>query len=254
MVLETMPYQLSYYGLSDVGHVRENNEDVWKAIPDSRCFIVADGIGGHRAGEVAAHEAVGTLSRYVEEMVGPETPAFSFEEAHGMIQLAIERTNEHVYDLGSENPDLKGMGTTLCVTFFHPKGLVYAHVGDSRIYRLRHRKLDPLTRDHSLLREMLDRGHLQEDESSHIGFKNVITRAIGTDKHIDPTVHMSEVTTGDYYIMCTDGLTDMLKNDEIQSIANRYTEVELITEALVATAKEKGGKDNITVLTILVHE
>lgn len=254
MVLETMPYKIDSYGLSDIGHVRDNNEDVWTALPQYNFFVLADGMGGHQAGEVAAEEAVASLCSSIKEMVGPDTPSFSFEEAHGMIQLAIERTNTHVYEMSRSNSSLRGMGTTLCCLYFHPKGLVYGHVGDSRIYRHRRGQLEQLTSDHSLVREMIDKGHLSQHEGEEASFKNVITRAIGTDRWIESSVHMTDVANEDFIIMCTDGLTDMLSHEEIQSILRQFQSVELVTEALVAAAKDKGGRDNVTVVTVKVHE
>lgn len=250
MVLEAMSYRLRSYGLSDIGHVRNNNEDVWAELPDYNFFVLADGMGGHRAGEVAAEEAVKCLSQQVKEMVGPETPSFSFEEAQGMIQFAIENTNLHVHEMSRADATLSGMGTTICCLYFHPKGVICGHVGDSRIYRLRSGVLEQLTRDHSLLREMIDKGHLTDREGEEAGFKNVITRAIGTEQYIEPSVHMTEVVDGDIYIMCTDGLTDMLTQREIQTIVNQCESIEAMTFALIESAKRRGGHDNVTVVAV----
>lgn len=253
MVLQAMTYKLKSYGLTDVGHIRENNEDVWAALPEYRFFVLADGMGGHRAGEIAAEEAVNALCTIIKTAHEAGRSPLQFDEAHGMILLAIEEANVQVFNKSMSDPAYFGMGTTLCCLYFHPQGLIYGHVGDSRIYRLRQGKLEPLTRDHSLIGELIDKGHLSKQESEECGFKNVITKAIGTDSYIEPSVHMVDIQSEDTYIMCTDGLTDMLSQDDIEKIANKYPTIEKITQALIDAAKAKGGHDNITVVIVQVQ-
>lgn len=248
-----MPYKIHAFGLTDIGHVRDNNEDLWGEVPECLFYVLADGMGGHRAGEVAAEEAVNAVCDQIKTMFPPGEEPLTFEEAHGAMHLAIENTNAIVHAKGRSSPELRGMGTTLCSLLFHPQGLIYAHVGDSRIYRVRHGMLDQLTRDHSLLRELMEKGrvHSQGDDGKRI--KNIITKAIGTEPNVDPAVHMSEVQEGDLFMMCTDGLSDMLKDSEIEAIMGRDEPIKLLAHRLVEAAKAKGGHDNITAVIVHVH-
>ena len=253
MAVDAMPYKIVAYGLSDVGLVRPNNEDYWGELPSLNFYALADGMGGHRAGEVAAQEAVTVLCGIIEETIGINEAELTIDEVHGVLQFAIENVNESIYKMGQSSPALKGMGTTLCCIHFHPMGLVYAHVGDSRIYRHRNKKLEQLTNDHSLLRELADMGQL-DDRTSRSAYKNIITRAIGTEAYVEPAVHTTEVIDGDIYLMCSDGLSDMLTSKEIESIISSTTSVEKVCKKLIFRAKEKGGHDNVTVVVAKVKD
>lgn len=249
-----MPYKIQVFGLTDVGHVRENNEDLWGEVPECHFYVLADGMGGHRAGEVAAEEAVNAICNEIRTMFPPEGNSLTFDEAHGAIHLAFENTNAVVHAKGKSSPELKGMGTTLCSLLFHEHGLIYAHVGDSRIYRVRAGMLDQLTRDHSLLREMIERGQSKAHGEDGKRIKNIITKAIGTEPNVDPAVHMSEVQEGDLFLMCTDGLSDMLNDSEIEAIMGRDEPIKLLAHRLIDAAKARGGHDNITAVIVHVHQ
>lgn len=246
-----MPYKIHAYGLTDVGHVRDNNEDFWAELSERHFYVLADGMGGHRAGEVAAEEAVNAICDQINAMFDTNAPELTYEEAFGALHIAIEETNKKVYAKGQSSAELNGMGTTLCALLFHPKGLIYAHVGDSRIYRVREGMLDQLTRDHSLLRELVERGQANNHREDSKRIKNIITKAIGTEPQVDPAVHMAEIAEGDLYLMCTDGLSDMLKDSEIEAIMGRDEPIKLLAHRLVDSAKAKGGHDNIT--AVIVH-
>jgi serine/threonine protein phosphatase PrpC len=200
-----MSYKIASFGLSDLGLVRKNNEDVWCARPDLNLFVIADGMGGHQAGEIAAREAVQRLCAIIESRFSPDGEKVDFHGMRKAFKLAVEEVNKEVYELGSSSKILSGMGTTLCTLYFHNKGIVYAHVGDSRIYRLRNAKLEQLTKDHSLFRELVDQGQMTEQEGADFP-RNIITKAIGTEPEVEPSVHLSDVEEGDLYLMCTDGL------------------------------------------------
>ncbi len=248
-----MSYKVSAYGLSDIGLVRQNNEDVWEQIPNENFFVLADGMGGHRAGEIAAKEAVGYLCLLFKTM--RVMTYKSIEESRGAIYKAIQHVNKIIYEIGSSNENLRGMGTTLCCVFIHQDYLIYGHVGDSRIYRLRDNKLEQLTQDHSLLRELIEMGQISEEEAGDFLYKNIITKAIGTEPLIEPTVQIDSLFPGDMILMCTDGLTDLLGNEEIQEIMTHYfySEEEL-AKTLVNAAKERGGYDNVTVVIMRIQE
>lgn len=248
-----MSYKLSAFGHTDKGLVRQNNEDVWGEVAHLGLFVLADGMGGHRAGEVAAREAVSTLCRLMRKAFEGRTK-ISFPDLKSHIQKSIEQVNASVYKLSRSEAQLKGMGTTLCCLQFHYQGVIYAHVGDSRIYRLRKKKLEQLTNDHSLVRELVDLGQIKENQVPEFLYKNIITKAIGTEPTVKPTVQTTEIVIGDTYLMCTDGLTDLLSREEIEALLNRAPTIRDAGKTLVASAKEKGGFDNITVVIIQVQE
>jgi len=241
------------FGLSDVGLVRQNNEDAWGAVPEIGFFAIADGMGGHQAGEVAARECITSLCKIVKK-IRSKKKKLSLTETRSSLHKAIEQVNDIIYKLGHANPELKGMGTTLCCMQFHEQGVVFAHIGDSRIYRYFDGKLIQLTTDHSLMRELIDLGQLSEGQAPEFLYKNIITKAMGTEPHIEPSILVSEVTDHDTFLMCTDGLSDLLTPAEIESILSQDLPVVEAAKILVKTAKAKGGFDNITVVLIRLKE
>ena len=154
MVMQTMRYKIAAVGISDIGRVRQNNEDVWGEIPEHHFFVLADGMGGHQAGEVAAREAIDHLSKSAKKIRSRDRLELMIELRH-----AIEKANQWVYRLGKKTDSLNGMGTTLCCLIWSEDMVVYAHVGDSRVYRYRDKKLELLTQDHSLLAKWLKIGN-----------------------------------------------------------------------------------------------
>lgn len=233
---------LNAFGLSDIGVSRKNNEDIWMACPEIGFFALADGMGGHRAGEVAAKEAVEHLSASVKKIK-------STDPIEWMIELneAIEKANQWVYRLGKKEEALQGMGTTLCCLIWIKEAVIYAHVGDSRIYRLRNNKLELLTQDHSLFAKWLQLG---KKSSTPFPYKNVITRAIGTAPKANPEIALCPHQPGDLFFLCTDGLSDVLSLEDIEKIIIRSPDLESASRRLIQKAKIKGSSDNITILMI----
>ena len=248
------PLKVISYSLSDTGLVRENNEDAWSEVTEINFFVLADGMGGHSGGEIASKEAVNAVCDHFKQTVQIAGPRLSLPEAHGLMRLAIEHANETVYEMGSKNPALKGMGTTLCCLYCHHQGVIYAHVGDSRIYRLRQKKLSQITKDHSLVRELMDMGQIKENDAKEFLYKNIITKAVGTESVVDPTVCMSDADNDDVYLMCSDGLSDMLGINEIEQILINQDDIKLAAEQLISEANKKGGLDNITLVIIKLHD
>ena len=253
MVLRLMPYTLISYGQSDPGLVRENNEDVWGCLPDHHFFVLADGMGGHKAGEVASKEAVvfscSRMRKLLEERNMDEASA---GDAVELIQTAIADTNRHVYELSLSDPLFSGMGTTFCALYFHDDYVIYAHVGDSRIYRLRRKRLEQLTQDHSLLSELMNQGREVSKGSEEFMYKNIITKALGTDSNIEPAIHVSIIRPNDLFLICSDGLSDLLTRQQIEGQLNYPYTVEEKVRGLVRAAKQKGGFDNITCVLVEV--
>lgn len=249
MALQAMFYQVSVNCLSDIGLIRQNNEDALKLLNDEQFYVIADGMGGHQAGEVASRETVETLCTSFQQHM--EAPHKDLAYCKEMIRCLIKEVNAKVYRIGRESPELRGMGTTLCCIYLHPEGLVYGHVGDSRIYRLRNGEFELLTKDHSLLRELIDMGQLSEQQAEEFLYKNIITKAIGTEQFVEPSVAHSTLEPGDKLLLCTDGLTDMLSNAEIKEILMNEADVDVVN-LLVKKAKQKGGNDNITVILVQI--
>lgn len=248
-----MPAKVVAYGLSDIGLVRQNNEDVWLEMPEERFYILADGMGGHQAGEIAAKEAVVALSDAFKKAFKKGSKATKdLVDAQHYIEKGIQHANNVVYKMSRIHESLRGMGTTLCCIYFHEQGLVIGHVGDSRIYRLRGKELVQLTEDHSLLRELVEQGQLSEQQAGDFLYKNIITKAIGTEPFVEPTVNLEDVEKGDKFLMASDGLTDLLSSEEIETILNEIPDNQQAAKQLVSAAKSNGGHDNITVLLIEV--
>lgn len=250
MVPQLMCYKIFANGITDVGLVRQNNEDAWLQLAEEPFFSLADGMGGHQAGEIASKEAVKNLCAIFKKKFNSEK---SLLQTKNIIAESIKEVNKIIFEMGSSKEELAGMGTTLCCVFLHPTGLVYGHVGDSRIYRFRHHKLKQLTQDHSLLRELIELGQLNEREAQCFQHKNIITKAIGTEDYVEPSVKTDSLMSEDIILMCSDGLTDMLSHDEIERIMI-HSQVPDLSENLVEAAKQKGGHDNITVVVIKIRE
>jgi len=245
--MRLMPFRVNSFGCSDIGLVRKNNEDVWQCVPEKNFYLLTDGMGGHNAGEIAAREAAQSVCSSIEKL----NPSMSLEEACSYIKNAIIAANLHVYRLANTHDAWRGMGTTLCCFFLYDQTLIYAHVGDSRIYRFRS-KLERLTQDHSLRQEIINRLQLKKNLVSHLPFKNVITRAIGTYPKVEPEIATTTVCLQDIYFLCSDGLTDLVSDAEIEAILQNTSTIEEACDNLVELAKYNGGNDNITILMIQI--
>jgi PPM family protein phosphatase len=240
--------QLDCFGITDIGLVREHNEDFWAAYPEERLFILADGMGGHRAGEIAAKEATEYLYTlfkkwHPEQDISVEALKFYFKET-------FSKVNANIYKEGERNEDLRGMGTTLCSLFFHQNEAILAHVGDSRIYLLREKKLQQLTEDHSLLFELLSLGAIQPQDVEHFPYKHILTRAIGTHPQVETTIDTIQVEPHDIFLLSSDGLTNYVTDEQIERLLNSDASLKTRGEALVDLAIKQGGGDNITLILV----
>lgn len=236
------------FGLSDIGRIRTNNEDVFCTLPNQQFYILADGMGGHNAGEIAATKAVETVCHCVAQAAMPST----IKESCNLLRSAITAANSSVNALSHQNKAFKGMGTTLSCFLIQKDVLIYAHVGDSRIYRYR-KKLKRLTQDHSLRHAMLTNEEEPTDSLPALLYRNVITRAIGTHPYILPDVGVIPIESEDLFMICSDGLTDAVCDEEIQAIMHCLENLECIGKELISSALKKGGSDNITALLVKVH-
>jgi len=240
-------FQIDHFGISEIGLVRSNNEDVWSALPDKQFYVLADGMGGHQAGEVASSFAVETMNRCMHSL-----PDHSdVETACRLLRDAIAAANTKVYEEAHRNADYAGMGTTLSCFLLIEKFLIYGHVGDSRLYRYRNR-LQQLTEDHSLRQTLCNRE--EEKKSSPLLIRNVITRAIGTHPTILPDIGVIPLRSKDIYMLCSDGLSDYADEQTIGRILASPLSLEEMGRNLVESALEKGGNDNITLLLVRISD
>ena len=237
---------MRYYGLTDQGKVRKQNEDCFYIDEKNTVFFVADGMGGHNAGQVASQMSSQITEDYINEHISED------ESIADLLRDAIVKANSDIYQKASKERSYSGMGTTVEACAIKENKLFSAHVGDSRLYRLRDSEFRQLTTDHSYVEMLIRNGDITREEAREHPNRNVITRAVGTDPTVEIDSAEFEIKPKDVYLLCTDGLTEMLEDSEIQEIISRDIPLKDQVEYLVQTANEKGGTDNVTVLMIQI--
>jgi serine/threonine protein phosphatase PrpC len=246
--------------LTDPGRVRDHNEDCIESRPDIGLYVLADGMGGYNAGEVASGMATSLISDGLQETWHPRDAERlgrdqAKAETERLIAEQIARANNAIFTTSQNNPECAGMGTTLVVTLFFDNFMTVAHIGDSRLYRLRGDTMEQVTRDHSLLQEQLDSGLITPEEAKLSQNKNLVTRALGIDPTVEPEIHVYETQVGDTYLLCSDGLSDMVEDDEIRlTLITLRSNPSLTVQQLVQAANDNGGRDNISAMLIRVAE
>jgi protein phosphatase len=233
--------------------LRPHNEDSFAADPRTGLAIVADGMGGHNAGEVASRMAVEIIVAGLEaaasELEGPLEP----RRAEVLLKALIERANRLIHEGGRARREYTGMGTTVVVALWYDRNLSVGHVGDSRLYRLRSGRLEQLTRDHTLVQEEVERGRLTRETAREAPIRSILTRAVGSDTDVTPDLLSCETMRDDLYLLCSDGLTEMLSDSEIAAVlAAPRSRIQELVEALIQHANERGGVDNISVILVRV--
>lgn len=252
--------KLRCVGLTDTGRVRDHNEDTIAFDAEIGLMVLADGMGGYNAGEVASGIAVKTIVGLVREAVEREDwrihdPQAGLTRASIILRDAIVRANKIIFQTARTQPQCEGMGTTVVGALFFDNRVSIAHVGDSRLYRLRSNDLEQLTMDHSLLQELVDRGFYSAEEAQRAANKNYVTRALGVEPNVDVEVQEHPVHKGDLYLICSDGLSDMVEDDDIHlTISTFGANLENATKQLIQLGNDNGGKDNISVLVAEVVE
>jgi protein phosphatase len=255
-------------GLSDVGRQREHNEDRFVMVPELGLFVVADGMGGHRAGDVASTLATQEVAEFFRTAVNDDvTWPFPFDasktEEENKLITGIKLANRKIFDRALGSRELHGMGTTVVGLLYSPKNnrVYVAHVGDSRCYRVRNGSIEQLTRDHSLINEYLQAMPGLPTEQRENLPKNVITRALGMHDHVQVDTKVDVPHPGDVYVLCSDGLSGMLSDQEIADVvtgsAHRHASFEALTlgvQRLIELANEHGGEDNVTAIIVQVDE
>lgn len=242
-------------GRTDAGRMRANNEDAFAIAPAFGLAVLSDGMGGHLAGEVASGMAVDLIRHHVFDCLlrapkGKQHPETGRYQETECLAQALDIANHAIFELSHGRPEYEGMGATVVVAVFFDDKLGVAHVGDSRVYRLRHGQLQQLTVDHSVVQEMLDRGLISAEDARLSYNKNIITRALGTQREVAPDVREEPVEAGDVYLLCSDGLTDVLSDADIAAIIAAHDDLQTAVDRLVDAANERGGPDNITVVLV----
>ena len=238
----------SVAGRTDVGVIRSGNEDNFLMVPDEGVFIVADGMGGHAAGEVASEMAVRIIGQAISGMAGQAD-----EEVADQIRRAIQEANTQIFQRTLTETEKRGMGTTATCMMVNGPHYLIGHVGDSRAYLFRDHRLVQLTKDHSYVQEQVDAGYLTPEQARTHPYSNVITRCVGANAEVVPDLYLGTLRSGDMYLLASDGLTGMLEDHELNVVFEAETEPEAIVETLIAEANRRGGLDNITAIVVRVE-
>ena len=247
-------HKLAIHGVTDVGLNRDHNEDSIGWDGELGLIILADGMGGHNAGEIASEMAVSAIRDALQDVLTPELLATNVIDMTSAVRESIIFANEEIHGAANERVECAGMGTTVVLLLFHNNQVTYANVGDSRIYRLRNAELKQITSDHSLVQEMVDNGYLSEEEALLSTSRNLITRALGISLEVEVDVVTDDYDLDDIYLMCSDGLTDLVSDEEIHKVLLEADNLDNAAQELVELANEHGGSDNISVILVALHE
>lgn len=244
--------------LTDVGLLRDHNEDAIASDVTMGFVILADGMGGYKAGEVASEMAVLSIAAELKEAMlafQPSQPldALSRQPEAQLIIDAVGNANAAIYHASQTHPQCAGMGTTLVVGLFTNNKLLVGHIGDSRMYRLRNQILTQITEDHSLLQEQINAGLITPEQARFSVNRNLVTRALGIDEEVELELKQYDVEVGDVYLLCSDGLSDLIEDEIIQATLNAFDLADA-ADALVELANDNGGKDNISVILVKVNK
>jgi protein phosphatase len=240
--------------LTDVGRKREHNEDAVASDMEIGLVVLADGMGGYKAGEVASEIAVLTIVAELKESMlalqpGQNDMAAGMQAESRLIYDAVAKANASIYSVSQSQPQCAGMGTTLVMGLFTNDKLLVGHIGDSRMYRLRGEEFVQMTEDHSLLQEQIKSGLITAEQARLSANKNLVTRALGIDPEVELELHEYEVEAGDVYLLCSDGLNDLVEDEDIHlTLATLSANLELAANQLIQMANDNGGKDNISVI------
>ena len=249
---------LEIVGQTNPGMVRSHNEDSITFDPNYGMAVLADGMGGYNAGEVASGIAVSVLSSEIRHRLDAARPeqkeaGAGDEVGFALLRDNVRKANLTIYNAAQSQPQYAGMGTTIVAGLFYDNRVAVAHVGDSRLYRLRGETFETVTRDHSLLQEQIDSGVISKEMARLSKNKNLVTRAVGVDAEVEPEMHVYDVMVGDIYLFCSDGLNDMVDDEDIgatlQMLRGNLT---LAASQLIDQANDNGGRDNVSVILVKI--
>ncbi len=248
---------LAIAGSTDPGMIRPNNEDRISTTPELGLAVVADGMGGHQAGEVASGMAVDVVTRHLINVFSRDTPPADEEVADQSsaelraVGEAIALANTAIFELAKSSPNCSGMGTTVVVTLFHEDKVCIGHVGDSRLYRYRSDTLELITEDHSLVQELVARGLITAEEARNSINKNLVTRALGIEPTVESQLTEQTLQDEDIYLLCSDGLNDVLPDDVTAQLLKAHgSDLQAAADRLVAQVNARGGPDNVSIVLV----
>ena len=245
--------------LTDIGKVRDHNEDAIASDLTIGLLVLADGMGGYRAGEVASEMAVLLVAAEITQAMQDNAQAWLekselIPESH-MLKNAIQKVNAAIYQVSQDEPQCAGMGTTLVAGLFTNNKLVVGHIGDSRMYRLRGGALTQLTEDHSLVQEQINAGLITQKQAQTSSHKNLVTRALGIEPDVELELQELDVEVGDFYLLCSDGLSDMVSDAAIaETLREANGDITYAANRLIHLANEHGGVDNISVMLAIIKK
>ena len=235
---------------TDPGRARENNEDSAAFDEATYLGVLADGMGGYNAGEIASGMATAFIKSEMARWLSEVGKSAKAREIRRALEICVDNANRSIFNAANSNSQYSGMGTTLVVAVFLDARVLIGHIGDSRCYRLRNGEFLQITKDHSLLQEQIDAGLLTPEQAATASHKNLVTRALGVEDAVSLELNEHQVEPGDLYMMCSDGLSDMVDDAEIAGILLADAPIELKADRLIDAANERGGRDNITVLMV----
>jgi PPM family protein phosphatase len=242
-----------FFSATDTGRARNNNEDSVAVDEPTALVILADGMGGYNAGEVASGMATSFIKSELGRWLSEASDSATDTDVRRAMDICVDNANRAIFNAANSNPQYAGMGTTLVVGVFRDARLLMGHVGDSRAYRLRASRLTQITHDHSLLQEQIDSGLITPEQAAFSANKNLVTRAVGVEDTVLLETHLHDVLPGDTYLLCSDGLSDMLDDESIAQLLNGAQTLPEAAGALIDAANEAGGKDNISVVLARVR-
>ncbi|MDP2418281.1 MAG: Stp1/IreP family PP2C-type Ser/Thr phosphatase [Hydrogenophaga sp.] len=242
-----------YFCLTDTGRLRESNEDSVVFDPDNQVVVLADGMGGYNAGEVASVMATTFIKTELGRWLAEGGAQASAREIKRAMEICVDNANRSIFNAANSNSQYEGMGTTLVMGVFQGSRALIGHVGDSRCYRLRGNSLVQLTRDHSLLQEQIDAGLISLEQAQYATHKNLVTRALGVEDTVLLEVNEYRAEEGDLYVLCSDGLSDMVTDGRIAALLVSTGTLEEKCKALIDAANGNGGRDNISVILAFVR-
>jgi protein phosphatase len=250
---------LEIVALTDIGKVRERNEDAIASDVAMGFVVLADGMGGYQAGEVASGIAALSIAADLAEFLFEQRAAdidkiLDWQQQVQLMRAVVKTANSAIYTTAQTQPHCAGMGTTLVLGLFHQQKLLCGHIGDSRLYRLRSQNLQQMTVDHSLLQEQIAAGIISVAQAQEAINKNLVTRALGVAPEVTLELNEFDVEVSDIYLFCSDGLTDLVEDEVIQSTMNLSADLESAAEMLLQIANDNGGYDNISVVLVRVRQ
>ncbi len=250
--------ELEIAAITDPGVARDNNEDSIAQTPGLGLVVLADGMGGHQAGEVASGLAVDIISRHIANVVNGDAHQDFVTDSNSLennaIDAAIRLANATIFETAQARVECAGMGSTVVVAMLHDNKISFGHVGDSRLYRMRGDELEQITEDHSVVQELLSRGLITPEEAHTAYNKNLVTKALGVEATVEPDVNELEFEANDIYLLCSDGLSDVLKDDTIAKLlGDSEDDLDHAVKHMVNIVNENGGPDNVSIILLRPH-